>query len=107
VPDRLDDLVELPGVGRKTANVVLGTWFGIPGITVDTHVQRTAGRLGLTPEKDPVKIEFDLMKLLPKSGWTFASHALIWHGRRVCKARKPACAGCPLRSNCPWPEAAR
>ena len=104
VPDRLEDLVKLPGIGRKTANVVLGTWFGIPGITVDTHVKRLSGRLGLTTETDPVKIEFALMELLPESDWTFCSHALIWHGRRVCKARKPACPDCRLVSLCPWPD---
>ncbi len=104
VPDRLEDLVKLPGIGRKTANVVLGTWFGIPGITVDTHVKRLSRRLGLTKETDPVKIEFALMELLPKADWTFGSHALIWHGRRVCKARKPACAECGLDALCPWPE---
>jgi endonuclease-3 len=104
VPNRLEDLVKLPGIGRKTANVVLGTWFGIPGITVDTHVKRLAGRLGLTRHTDPVKIEFDLMELLPKKEWTFGSHALIWHGRRVCKARKPACTECGLAPDCPWPS---
>ncbi|MDX1388530.1 MAG: endonuclease III [Acidobacteriota bacterium] len=104
VPDRLEDLVKLPGIGRKTANVVLGTWFGIPGITVDTHVKRLSGRLGLTNETDPVKIEFALMELLPKNDWTFGSHALIWHGRRVCKARRPACPDCDLDPLCPWPD---
>ena len=103
VPDRLKDLVELPGVGRKTANVVLGTWFGIPGITVDTHVKRLSGRLGLTTRTDPVKIEFDLMEILPEKDWTFASHALIWHGRRVCGARSPSCLQCGLEPACPWP----
>lgn len=103
VPDRMDDLVRLPGIGRKTANVVLGTWFGIPGIAVDTHVRRLSERLALTAERDPVKIELDLMELLPEREWTFTSHALIWHGRRVCKARKPACRTCGLRADCPWP----
>ena len=103
VPDRLEDLVGLPGIGRKTANVVLGTWFGIPGITVDTHVKRLSGRLGLTTKTYPVKIEFDLMELMPENDWTFASHALIWHGRRVCKARAPQCQQCGLEPDCPWP----
>jgi endonuclease-3 len=103
VPDRLDDLVGLPGIGRKTANVVLGTWFGIPGITVDTHVTRLSGRLGLTAKTDAVKIERDLMELIPEKDWTFSSHALIWHGRRVCKARGPQCGACSLARDCPWP----
>jgi endonuclease-3 len=103
VPDRMPDLVQLPGVGRKTANVILGTWFGKPAIPVDTHVQRLAGRLDLTRETDPFKIEADLMTLLPETDWTFASHALIWHGRRVCAARTPACHRCSLRSDCPFP----
>jgi endonuclease-3 len=103
VPDRLDDLVGLPGIGRKTANVVLGTWFGIPGITVDTHVTRLSGRLGLTAKTDAVKIERDLMELIPEKDWTFSSHALIWHGRRVCKARSPLCGACGLARDCPWP----
>jgi len=107
VPDRLDDLVGLPGIGRKTANVVLGTWFGIPGITVDTHVARLAGRLGLTTRTDPVKIERDLMELIPEKDWTFGSHALIWHGRRVCKARGPLCGPCGLARDCPWPGRCR
>lgn len=101
VPDRMEALVALPGVGRKTANVVLGTWFGRAAIPVDTHVQRLAGRLDLTRETDPVKIEFALMDLLPEPDWTFTSHALIWHGRRVCLARKPACDRCALRPDCP------
>ena len=103
VPDRMEDLVQLPGVGRKTANVVLGTWFGQPAIAVDTHVTRVANRLALTREPDPVKIETDLGRLLPESQWTFLSHALIWHGRRVCAARRPACDTCVLRPDCPFP----
>jgi endonuclease-3 len=103
VPDRMEDLVLLPGVGRKTANVLLGTWFGRPAITVDTHVARLSERLGLSAETDPDKIERDLAALLPQSEWTFSSHALIWHGRRVCGARKPACDRCGLRPDCPWP----
>jgi endonuclease-3 len=101
VPDRMEALVALPGVGRKTANVVLGTWFGKAAIPVDTHVKRLVGRLDLTRETDPVKIEFALMELLPEEDWTFTSHALIWHGRRVCSARRPACEGCSLRPDCP------
>jgi endonuclease-3 len=100
----MDRLVELPGVGRKTANVVLGTWFGDPAITVDTHVTRLSNRLGLTGLKDAVKIEFELRDLLPEEHWTFLSHALILHGRRVCKARKPACTKCGLRAECPFPR---
>jgi endonuclease III len=103
VPDRMEDLVLLPGVGRKTANVILGTWFGKPAITVDTHVLRLSGRLGLSEEKDPDRIERDLMEILSEKEWTFASHALIWHGRRVCAARKPACERCGLRNDCPFP----
>jgi endonuclease-3 len=106
VPARMEDLVELPGVGRKTANVVLGTWFGRPAITVDTHVSRLAARLELSRHTDPVKIEFDLMEILPEKEWTFASHALIWHGRRVCKALRPQCDRCGLRADCPYPQRA-
>lgn len=102
VPDTMDELLPLPGIGRKTANVVLGTWFGRPAIPVDTHVTRLSQRLGLTREKDPVKIEYVLQELLPEKDWTFISHALIWHGRRVCKARKPACEACRLRRDCPF-----
>ena len=104
VPDRVEDLVLLPGVGRKTANVLLGTWWGRPAITVDTHVARLSGRLDLSRETEPDRIERDLMALLPENDWTFASHALIWHGRGVCGARKPACDRCGLRSDCPWPD---
>lgn len=101
VPHRLKDLVQLPGVGRKTANVVLGNAFDTPGITVDTHVGRLSRRLGLTDKEDPVAVEFDLASLLPKSEWTLFSHRLIFHGRRVCKARRPACGVCPLAKLCP------
>src|SRR6266487_3360841 len=95
-------LVELPGVGRKTANVVLGTWFGKnEGIVVDTHVQRLATLLGLTKEKDPVKIERDLMALVPRDKWTWFSHTLILHGRRVCIARRPKCEMCVVNRLCP------
>ena len=101
VPDRLADLVTLPGVGRKTANVVLGDAFGIPGITVDTHVGRLARRLGWTTEEDPVKVEHDIGALIERSEWTMASHRLIFHGRRTCFARKPACGACPIAAECP------
>jgi endonuclease III len=101
VPATLDELVQLRGVGRKTANVILGTAFGTPGITVDTHVGRLSRRLGLTIQKDPVKVERDLMELIPKKHWTAFSHGLILHGRRVCAARKPDCAGCGLARLCP------
>ena len=102
VPGRLDDLVTLPGVGRKTANVVLGNACGVnEGVVVDTHVQRLANRLGLTRESDPVKIEQDLMKLYDRDRWTLLSHLLIWHGRRVCYARKPRCPDCTLNTICP------
>ena len=101
VPPRLKDLVELPGVGRKTANVVLGNAFGIPGITVDTHFGRLARRFGWTTETDAVKVEHEVGALFPKKDWTLLSHHLIWHGRRVCHARNPACGACPLARLCP------
>jgi endonuclease III len=102
VPSDLDTLVELPGVGRKTANVVLGTAYGIPsGVVVDTHVTRLSRRLGLTAEKNPEKIEQDLMKLLPQDEWIDFSHRMIHHGRRICVARKPKCPECPLNTFCP------
>ncbi|MCA9263979.1 MAG: endonuclease III [Planctomycetales bacterium] len=102
VPERLDDLVELAGVGRKTANVVLGTAFGIPsGVVVDTHVGRISRRLGLTREKDAVKVERDLQALLPQKEWIQYSHRLIHHGRQICKARKPLCECCSLKDLCP------
>ena len=104
VPNRLEDLVKLPGVGRKTANVVLGSAFGIPGIVVDTHVKRVSQRLGLTEHADPVKIEMDLMKIVPRDLWTEFSLQLIFHGRKVCKARKPECPLCPLNKVCPYPK---
>jgi endonuclease-3 len=100
VPADLEALVKLPGIGRKTANVVLGNSFGIPGIVVDTHVGRVSARLGLTGEKDPDKIERDLMALIPKEKWIKFSHQLIQHGRRICIARKPKCSICPLRPHC-------
>jgi endonuclease III len=98
----MDALVKLPGVGRKTANVILGTGFGLAtGIVVDTHVTRLANRMGLTTEEDPVKIERDLMELLPQDEWINFSHAMIWHGRKVCDARKPKCDSCSLSKDCP------
>lgn len=101
VPDDMDALTKMPGVGRKTANVVLGTAFGRPAIFVDTHVTRLANRLALTVEDDPVKIERDLMTLLPERAWTATAHRLIHHGRRVCGARKPRCSACSLAKWCP------
>jgi endonuclease-3 len=101
VPGRLKDLVTLPGVGRKTANVVLGNAFAVPGITVDTHFARLSGRFGWTQQDDPVKIEHEVGGLVPKSEWTMLSHRLIWHGRRVCHARKPACGACGIAALCP------
>ncbi len=101
VPGRLEDLVTLPGVGRKTANVVLGNAFDVPGITVDTHFGRLARRLGWTEETDPVKAEHAVGALFPKRDWTMLSHHLVWHGRRRCHAKKPACGACPLARLCP------
>lgn len=101
VPRTLEELTALPGLGRKSANCVLGDAFGVPGITVDTHVGRLARRLGLTTRTDPVKVELDLMDLWPQESWTDASHRLILHGRRVCAARKPNCDSCTLAKHCP------
>lgn len=101
VPGSMEELVPLPGIGRKTANVILGNAFGVPGITVDTHVGRLSRRLDLTRNEDPVKVEHDLMALVPKKDWTMFSHRLIFHGRQVCFARKPNCAGCALNKLCP------
>lgn len=101
VPRRMADLVKLPGVGRKTANVVLGNAFGVPGITVDTHVGRLSKRLGWTAHDDPVKAEQDIAALIPRTEWTMMSHVLIWHGRRTCHARRPACGACPVARMCP------
>ncbi len=101
VPAKLTDLVTLPGVGRKTANVVLGNAFGVPGITVDTHFGRLARRFGWTEENDPVKVEHEVGALFPKRDWTMLSHHLIWHGRRICHARNPACGACPVARLCP------
>jgi endonuclease III len=101
VPGRLKDLVTLPGVGRKTANVVLGNAFGVPGITVDTHFGRLSRRFGWTEADDPEKVEAEVGSLFPKSDWTVLSHRMIWHGRRVCHSRTPACGACPLAQLCP------
>jgi endonuclease III len=101
VPRRLRDLVTLPGVGRKTANVVLGNAFGVPGITVDTHFARLSRRFGWTTSTDPDKIEQEVGALFPRREWTYLSHCLIWHGRRVCQSRRPACGACALASLCP------
>jgi endonuclease-3 len=101
VPPRLKDLVTLPGVGRKTANVVLGNAFGIPGITVDTHFGRLSRRFGWTTETDPDKVEAAVGAMFPRKEWTMLSHRLIWHGRRVCHSRRPACGACPLAALCP------
>jgi endonuclease-3 len=100
VPRTLEELVALPGVGRKTANVILGNTFGIPGIVVDTHVSRVSQRIGLTKNDDPVKIEFDLMEIVPKEEWTHFSNLLVWHGRKTCMARKPLCEICSVRKWC-------
>jgi endonuclease-3 len=101
VPDTLEELVTLPGVGRKTANLVLGGAFGKPGIVVDTHFARLARRFGWTAQTDPEKIERDVAALLPPREWTAASHRVIWHGRRVCHARRPACGACGIARWCP------
>jgi endonuclease-3 len=105
VPGSLNELVKLPGVGRKTANVILGNAFGIPGIVVDTHCGRVAQRLGLTGQKDPVKIEADLMELVPKEKWVKFSHQMIWHGRQICTSRNPKCPRCPLLPYCDYGQA--
>ncbi len=102
VPPKLEALVKLPGVGRKTANVVLGAAFGLPGITVDTHVGRVCRRLEFTAQTDAVKAEFELMDIIPRQRWTRFSHQVITHGRRVCHSRKPDCPGCGLLPHCPY-----
>ncbi|HYB86340.1 MAG TPA: endonuclease III [Streptosporangiaceae bacterium] len=101
VPNRMRDLVTLPGVGRKTANVVLGNAFGVPGISVDTHFARLSRRFGWTTETDPVKIESEVGALFPRKEWTILSHRVIWHGRRVCHSRRPACGACGVARLCP------
>jgi endonuclease-3 len=101
VPSTIEELITLPGVGRKTANVVLGHAFGIPGITVDTHFGRLSRRFGWTTSTDPVKVEYEVGELIPQKEWTNLSQRMIWHGRRVCHSRKPACGACPLAKQCP------
>jgi endonuclease-3 len=101
VPATMEELTALPGVGRKTANVVLGNAFGVPGLTVDTHFGRLARRLGWTDNDDPVKVEQDVAALFPRKDWTMLSHRLIFHGRRTCHSRRPACGACPVASLCP------
>jgi endonuclease-3 len=101
VPDRLDQLVSLPGVGRKTANVLLGNAYGVPGITVDTHFGRLSRRFGWTASEDPEVVEREVSALFERRDWTMLSHRLIWHGRRICHSRKPACGACPVFSLCP------
>jgi endonuclease-3 len=101
LPGKLDQLVALPGIGRKTANVILGNAFGVPGITVDTHFRRLTNRFGWVQEEDPVKIEFQVADMIEKRDWTMLSHRVIFHGRRVCHARKPACGACTLAALCP------
>jgi endonuclease-3 len=100
VPGNMQDLTSLPGVGRKTANVVLGNIFDIPGVIVDTHCKRLSNRLGLTDNEDPEKIEFDLMEIIPREDWTAFSNSLVYHGRAICDARKPKCQLCPISQYC-------
>lgn len=102
VPDRMDDLVTLPGVGRKTANVILGSWFHQPAVVVDTHVKRVGYRLGLTKSEDPDRIEEDLQRVLPPDRWTDGSHRLLLHGRYTCLARRPLCEKCVIYDECVW-----
>ncbi len=104
VPRTLDELVGLAGVGRKTANVILGTCFDTPGVVVDTHCGRIARRLGFTKKEDPTKVEFDLMKIWPHEYWSLFSHFMVFHGRAVCESRSPKCSECTLRELCPFPE---
>ena len=104
LPARMEDLVTLPGVGRKTANVILGNLFDTPGLVVDTHMKRLANRLDLTQEQDPVKIEFALNEIIPKKEWTLFSHLIIWHGRRTCFTRSPKCSECSVHDLCPSRE---
>ena len=102
VPSKMEDLLKLPGVGRKTANLLLNDWFGIPAIVVDTHAKRLSRRIGLTDNEDPEKIEYDLMKVVPRENWGNFCHQLIYHGRAVCKARKPLCDKCEIRPYCKY-----
>jgi endonuclease-3 len=101
VPNTMEQLLEIPGVGRKTANVILGNAFGVPGIACDTHVIRLSRRLQLSENSDAVKLEFDLYEIVPKKNWTMFGHLLIWHGRNICAARKPDCPNCPIAEYCP------
>lgn len=101
VPDNMDDLLKLAGVGRKTANCILGNVFNVPGIVVDTHMLRLMRRMGFTDNTDATKVEFDMMEVLPREEWINLSHLIPWHGRRVCKARKPACDACVVANDCP------
>lgn len=100
VPGNMEDLLSLPGVGRKTANVVLGNIYGVPGVIVDTHCKRLSNRIGLTDKEDPEKIEYDLMEILPREDWTIFSNCLVYHGRAVCDARKPKCDKCSIAHHC-------
>jgi len=102
IPETMEELTSLAGVGRKTANVILGNAYGVPGITTDTHVIRLSRLMGLSKNTDPVKLEFDLMELIPKKDWTMFSHYMIFHGRRICNARKPDCVNCPVRPHCAY-----
>lgn len=102
VPETMQDLTSIPGVGRKTANVLLGAAFGQPAIVVDTHVKRVASRLALTRSEDPERIEYDLQRLFPQNQWTGVSQRLLLHGRYTCLARKPRCVGCPIYDECTW-----
>jgi len=104
VPGTMEELVKLPGVGRKTANVILGACFDTPGIIVDTHVRRVSARLGFTNNTEPEKIEQDLMQVVPRDKWTMFSHLLVFHGRNICIARKPNCPICPVNDLCPYPK---
>lgn len=104
VPKTLDELTSLRGVARKTANVVLGNCFGVPGLAIDTHMKRVNQRLGLTAQDDPNKIEQELMKLIPEADWTRYTHRVIHHGRVCCDAKRPRCEACPLADDCPWPR---
>lgn len=104
VPGTLEELVKLAGVGRKTANVVLGECFGVPGVVVDTHCTRVSNRLGFTKQQDAVKIEQDLMKVWPREHWTTFSHLMVFHGRAICVARAPRCSQCPVQEHCPFPQ---
>lgn len=102
IPDNMNDLLTLPGVGRKTANLVLSDIYGIPGIVIDTHAKRLSNRIGLSKNEDPTKIEFDLMEIVPKESWSKFCHQLVYHGRAVCKARKPECAKCEILEYCDY-----